>query len=165
MCAFLLSRPQRRPQACAVTRWGNSGHAFVGISKIRTSGSISTPPTLERFPTPVVFRSLIVSLILVNTCIGFKTICINSYESITNKEVCCSMTYVVLSWRCLLIRRSIWYLIKVAKSDTWIQHDKRVTNKLWVKAKWVRVIFELTRLTCLINGSYSCSTYEPVWHV
>ena len=58
----------------------------MGISKIRTSSSISTLPMLERLPAPVVFHSVIVSLILVNTCIGFKTICINSYESKTNKE-------------------------------------------------------------------------------
>ena len=35
-------------------------------------------------------------------------------------------------------------------------------NRSWVEAKLVRVIFGLTRLTCLINKSCLCLTCEPV---
>ena len=55
-------------------------------------------------------------------------------------------------------------LLGVAKSDT--THEPDMTNlfinRSWVEDKRVRVIFGLTRLTRLINGLCSCSTYEPV---
>ena len=48
----------------------------------------------------------------------------------------------------------------VAKSDTTREPDTAnpFINRSWVKAKRVQVKFGLTRLTHLLNGSYSCST-------
>ena len=51
-----------------------------------------------------------------------------------------------------------------AKSDTTREPDTTnpFINRLWVKVKWVWVIFGLTWLTHLINGSCLCSTCKPV---
>ena len=60
--------------------------------------------------------------------------------------------------------RSKTFNLGVTKSDTTRKPDTTnpFINRLWVEAKRVWVIFGLTRLTCLINGSCSCSTCEPV---
>ena len=52
------------------------------------------------------------------------------------------------------------HFLGVAKSDMTRELDMTnpFINKSWVEAKRVRVIFELTRLTCLLNGSCSCLT-------
>ena len=54
--------------------------------------------------------------------------------------------------------------VGVAKSGTTCELDTTnpFINRSWVEAKWVRVIFRLTQLTCFINRSGSCSTCEPV---
>ena len=52
----------------------------------------------------------------------------------------------------------------VAKSNTTREPNTTnpFINRSWVEAKRVRVIFGLTWLTRLLNGSCSCSSCEPV---
>ena len=52
----------------------------------------------------------------------------------------------------------IYIYIGLIKFDLIYEHDKNPTRFLWVWIEYNRVwiIFVLTRLTRLINGSYSC---------
>ena len=61
-------------------------------------------------------------------------------------------------------RQELYSKPGVAKSDMTCELNTTnlFKNKSWVKAKQIRVIFELKQLTCLKNRSCSCSTCELV---